>query len=126
MLSIYWGSTMAKPGSASMLERIRNAREQMWLASLSVMSGGSNQSVFDEAVVEFSTPQRRHLVKMTDEELAELMATEGADSYLHHLAASILRSRESWRTPARWALFLSALSFLISLAALANTLDVEL
>ena len=80
--------------------------------------GGNSDAAFDEAFEEYANPQRRHLAKMPDEELAELLATESSASYLHHLAASILRSRESWRTPARWALILSGLSFLVSLVAI--------
>jgi len=109
---------MAKPHKDSTLAKIRDARARMMVASLSALAGKSDQDRFDEAFEEYANPQRRHLVKMTDEELAELLATESSGSYLHHLAASILRSRESWRTPARWALALSALSFLISAVAL--------
>lgn len=109
---------MTKPQDVSILARIRNARTQMMIASLSVFAGKPSQDEFNEAFEEYANPQRRHLVKMTDEELAELLATESSSSYLHHLAASILRSRESWRTPARLALILSAFSFLVSVIAL--------
>lgn len=109
---------MAKPQNVSMLAKIRDAREQMMIANLSIWEGKSDQDQFNEAFTEYANPQRRHLAKMSDEELAELLATEASSSYLHHLAASILRSRESWRTPARWALVLSALSCLISVVAL--------
>lgn len=109
---------MAKSQKDSILAKIRDARARMMIASFAVLGGKSPQDDFDEAFEEFANPQRRHLAKMTDEELAELLATEASNSYLHHLAASVLRSRESWRTPARWALILSALSFLVSIVAL--------
>ena len=82
------------------------------------MGGKSSQGEFDKAFEKYVNPNRRHLAKMTDEELAELLATETSSSYLHYLAASILRSRESWRTPTRWTLILSAFSFLVSVIAL--------
>ncbi len=109
---------MAKRNDISVLTRIREARAQMMIEGLSVFSGRTTQDEFEEAFDEYATPQRRHLVKMADEQLAELLATEPNTSYLHHLAASILRSRESWRTPARWALMLSGLSFVVSIIAL--------
>lgn len=90
----------------------------MLITSLSEIAGSSDRIEFDAAFDEYANPQRRHLAKMTDEELAELLATESSGSYLHHLAASILRSRESWRTPVRWALILAGLSFVVSAIAL--------
>lgn len=114
---------MDKPQRNSILEKIRDARERMMVANLSTFLDGSPQDQFDTAFDEFAFPKRRHLAKMSDEELAELMATEASGSYLYHLAASVLRSRESWRTPARVAIILSAVSIIISAIALWQSLN---
>lgn len=58
---------------------------------------------------------------LTDEELAELLA-RGSQTADTQLAASEMRRRESWRGPARWALLISAFSFVVALAAFVRTL----
>lgn len=112
-----------KPQKDSVLAKIRNAQTKLMLSSLGATTGKSDSKEFDEAFEEFAYPQRRHLVKMSDEELAELMGAEPSGSYLHHLAASVLSSRDSWRTPARWALILSAISIFVSIIALWHSLN---
>lgn len=100
------------------LAKLREARSQSALRSLSILAGDQDQRQFDAALEECTSPRRRDLAELSDEELAEILATESPKSYLHPLAASILRSRESWRGPARWALILSFFSFAVAATAL--------
>jgi hypothetical protein len=66
-------------------------------------------------------PDRRRLKRLSDEELAELIARE-PESKLGRLAESVMRSRDSWRTPARGALVVSFCSFAVAALALIRTL----
>lgn len=56
-----------------------------------------------------------------DDELAELIA-RNPDTAPARLAASEVRRREAWQTPARWSLLVSILALGISAIALARTL----
>lgn len=66
-----------------------------------------DQAEFDRAFKE--TAKQARISEYTDEEIAELIATE-PNSTLGKMAASEQRVRESWRGPARWALFISLAS----------------
>ncbi len=78
--------------------------------------GGSYESTFAELVddppLEFK--------KWTDQELAELIA-RNPETAPARLAASEVRSREAWQTPARWSLLVSILAVLMSAVALIRT-----
>lgn len=99
------------------LEKLDSARSNRMIEGLKAFSGDAYSSAFDA----LADPGRRELDSFTDEELAELIAREPS-SKQGHLASSILRSRESWRTPARWALVFSGLSLMVAMAAFARTL----
>jgi hypothetical protein len=58
---------------------------------------------------------------LSDEELAEIIGRE-PQSKLGRLAESVLRSRESWRTPAKWALVVSVFSLCVAIWAFLRTL----
>jgi len=81
----------------------------------------SNGSAYDRSFDAIAHPSRAIIATFTDEELAELQARE-PNSREGHLAASIMRSRESWRTPGRWSLIVAALSLIIAISAFVRTL----
>jgi hypothetical protein len=80
----------------------------------------SGNPEFDRAFDELTKPKWATIASFTDEELAEMLAAEPS-SREGLIAASIMRSRETWRTPARWALIISGLSLSAAVAALART-----
>jgi hypothetical protein len=65
-------------------------------------------------------PTRKKLAKHTDEDLAELIVGK-PETREAEIARSILRRRESWRTPATPALAISLLSFALAAWAFART-----
>lgn len=69
----------------------------------------------------YLTPSRKTIGKHSDEDLAELIATKG-NTREGQIAASILRQREAWRTPARWSVIISVASLMLAAAAFARTL----
>jgi hypothetical protein len=85
------------------------------LASLRAQ-GSSYDKAFDKLAAGPSLDFRQWI----DAELVELIARD-PDTAPARLAASELRSRESWRTPAKWALIVASLSFIVSIVALART-----
>lgn len=96
------------------------ARGDRMVASLSI----DPKTEFTDAFRARADPGRRELDKFPDDELAELIAREpGSRQGL--LASSILRNRDSWRTPAQWALGISAISLLVAITALARTFLVQ-
>lgn len=101
----------------SLLDRILHARTAAMIASFRA----PNDDAFDKAFDEFSDPGRSVLSKLTDDELATMISAEPT-SKQGLLAASIFRERESWRTPARWALIVSGLSFALAFGAFCRTL----
>jgi hypothetical protein len=100
-----------KPG---LLAKFENARVNAMIESL----GG--RPLPQDTLEEILDPGRKQIARFTDEELAELMA-RGVPTKEAQLAASEMRRRESWRTPARWALLISVASALIAAAALVRT-----
>lgn len=98
---------------SGLLAKIDHARVENWIASM----GGRAQDTIGEIL----DPGLKQVSRMTDDELAEVIARE-PNSKLGHLAARVVRQRESWRTPARWALIVSLLSFGLALAAFIRTL----
>lgn len=80
-----------------------------------------NGDAYEAAFYEIAYPPRKVLATFTDEELAELQARE-PNSREGHLAASIMRSRESWRTPGRWSLIVAGLSLVVAISAFVRTL----
>lgn len=90
------------------------ASERM-LASLSAQ-GSSYEDAFDKLAAGPPLTFR----DWTDAELAELIA-RNPESAPARLAASEIRRREAWQTPARWSLMVSALALLLSAVALART-----
>lgn len=96
------------------LDQIKSAENKAWVASL------SEDAQFTEAFTEKANPRWRHIAKLTDDELADILA-DSPTSRKGIIAASVLRSRESWRTPARWALIVAGLSFALAVASLLRT-----
>lgn len=97
-----------------LLAKIDAARVDGWIAS---MRGSPINTPLDELL----DPGLATVRKFTDDELAETIARE-PNSKLGLLSASVLRSRESWRTPAKWALIVSLASFGLSFWAICRTL----
>jgi hypothetical protein len=101
-----------------LLRRIDQIRTGAWIDSFR----SDLQNTYDDAWLEATDPGYKHIRRMTDDELAELMSREpGSKQGL--IAASVLRGRESWKTPAKWALVVSILSFGLACAALARSFD---
>jgi len=84
------------------LDKLRVARVEQIVQNMKAWSGDAYSAEFDD----LANPGRKVVDKFTDDELAELIATE-TTSKQGHIAASIMRSREAWRGPARWALAIS-------------------
>lgn len=101
----------------SPLEKIQEARTDAMIASFGSLSDSSYQKAFNE----FADPGRKVLRKLRDDDLAALISAEPT-SKQGLIAASILRQRESWRTPARWSLIISVISLCLATAAFARTL----
>ena len=97
------------------LKELDDTRIGAWVGSLR----GRNE--FDETLEEILDPGRKHVRRLDDDELAEVLARE-PDSKLGRLAASELRSRESWRGPRKWSLVISGLAFVLSMLAFVRTL----
>jgi hypothetical protein len=102
-----------KRESPGLLERIYAARTSSWIAA---MAGKPQQDTLDEIL----DPGLKQIRRLTDEEIAQVIARE-PNSEMGHLAARVMRERESWRTPARWALLVSLLSFALALIAFVRT-----
>jgi hypothetical protein len=96
-----------------MLERIRRVQFDSWLHAV------GQRDDFDATDADLLDPGRRHIRRMPDDELAELARSPA--SKLGQLAASEMRSRESWRGPGRWSLIVASLALLASLAAITRT-----
>ncbi|MDT7527784.1 hypothetical protein OVY29_03790 [Sphingopyxis sp. SE2] len=64
---------------------------------------------------------RKLIAKHPDEDLAELIATT-PNSREAHLAVSILRVREGWKSPARWSMLISGASLFVAGWAFLRTL----
>ena len=80
-----------KPG---LLAKLDSARANAMIDSC---RGASNTT---DTLDEILNPGRKQIVRLTDEELAELLA-RNRNGRETQLAASEMRRRESWRTPAR-------------------------
>lgn len=96
------------------LKRIDDATNGDWIASM----GGPRPM---DSLAEVLDPGLKQVSQFTDDELAEVIAREPS-SKLGLLAGRVQRERESWRTPARWALVVSVFSFGLALTALVRTL----
>jgi hypothetical protein len=103
-----------KRENAGLLARIDAARTSNWIAA---MGGKPRQDTLDEVL----DPGLKQIKRLTDEEIAQVIARE-PNTKMGHLAARVMRERESWRTPARWALLVSLLSFALALIAFVRTL----
>lgn len=90
------------------------AHGQMFVESMRYLN-----SNHDEA---FTPPPEPDFRTWIDGELATLIA-RNPDGAPARMAASEVRRREAWQTPAKWALFLSGVSILISAAALVVALN---
>lgn len=66
-------------------------------------------------------PSRAYLKKHSDEELAELIVAK-PNTREAELCRSIMREREAWRTPAKWALYIALASLAIGTSAFIRTL----
>jgi hypothetical protein len=71
-----------------LLAKIDKARVESWIASM----GGRAQDTIGEIL----DPGLKQVTRLTDDELAEVIARE-PNSKLGHLAARVARQRESWR-----------------------------
>jgi hypothetical protein len=89
-------------------------RNWAWIRSL---GGNPPPQTFQEAWDEAVDPGRKLLSTLSDEALSAIIARE-PNSKQGHLAASIMRTRESWRTPARPALIISVIALTVSLVAI--------
>lgn len=98
----------------SWLKKIDEARIGNWIASL----GGPRPL---DALEEVLNPGLKQVTRFTDDELAEVIGREPT-SKLGQLAARVQRQRESWRTPAKWSLFVALCSLAVAIVALARTL----
>ena len=96
-----------------MLEKIDKVRGDAMVASL----GGTP---VDPSLDHILDPGRGQVRTMHDDELAETIGRE-PNSKLGRLAESEMRSRESWRSPAKWSLIVAGLALLVSFAALFRT-----
>lgn len=76
---------------------------------------------FSDAFDQFSNPGRKHLRRLSDDDLAALISASPS-SKQGILAASIFRERESWRAPARWALIISLMSLILAISAFMRTI----
>ena len=97
-----------------LLAKIDAARVGDWLDS---MRGPRPLDSLEEIL----DPSLKQVSRFTDDELAEVIARE-PNSKMGLLAARVMRQRESWRTPAKWALLVSLCSFGVAAWALIRTL----
>lgn len=104
-----------KPGT---LERIDKARTESMIASFATSLGAKHKSPSLEQIL---NPGAREVAQFTDDELHSVLAREPTTT-LGSLAASELRKRESWRTPSKWALYISLASFVLAFVAFVRTL----
>jgi hypothetical protein len=95
------------------LKRIDEAQNNNWIASM----GGDRPL---EALTEVLDPGLEQVSRFTDDELAEVIACEPT-SKLGILAARVERRRDSWKTPAKWALVVSLFSLGVAVIALVRT-----
>lgn len=97
----------------TLLERMQSAGIDNWLDHQS----GRTQTSLDDIL----NPSKTYLTKQSDEDLLELIAARPA-SREGQIAASIMRVREAWRTPAKWSVIIAVASFAIATAAFIRTL----
>ena len=97
----------------TLLERMNSASITQWLDHES----GRTQTSLDDIL----NPSKAYLAKQSDDDLHELMAAK-PNTREGQIAASIMRVREAWRTPARWSLIVSGLALALSAVAFARTL----
>lgn len=107
---------MAKEDNLSPLERIDFARGERMVRSL--VGPDAFESSPDE---EWADPSRKLLKSLPDEDLATLCGREPT-SRTGLLAASILRERDAWKSPAKWSLLISLGSLAIAALAYCRTL----
>lgn len=104
-----------KPGLLAEIEAIGVGA---WIRSL---DGKTSKRQLDKALQRSLHPGKGEIVRMVDEELADLVSRQPRGK-LGELAASEMRRREAWRGPARWSLIIAALAFIVSAAAFFRTL----
>jgi len=96
------------------LAEVDKARADRMIAGL---AGATTHTPIEEIL----DPGRNQVRHMHDDELAELLARNPHDK-LGQLAASEMRSRESWRGPGKWSLIIAGLALLVSVGALFRTI----
>jgi hypothetical protein len=94
------------------LQKIDAARTDAMIAGLGGRPAGHHGRWAD--------PGMREIRSLSNEDLAEIIARE-PQTKLGRLADSVQRSRESWRTPAKWALIVALCSLIVALYALYRT-----
>lgn len=99
---------------SGLLAKFDNERLEQWLGGL---RGIRRER---DTIEEILNPGRKQIARLTDDELAQLLA-RGTHTREGQLAASEMRRRESWRGPARWALIVSVLSLTLASVAFART-----
>ena len=86
-----------------------------------VLSLRAQASSYDEAFATLTADPSVRFKESIDEELHELIA-RNPDSAAARMAASEVRRREAWQTPARWSLMVSIAALVLSIFALIRTL----
>ncbi|MFC4593506.1 hypothetical protein [Sphingobium tyrosinilyticum] len=90
------------------------------MGEVTARSFSALNSSYDKAFDKFTWPSSPSFAKWPDEELAELIA-RNPDTATARLAASEIRRREAWRTPARFSLVVAILALIVSAVALGRT-----
>jgi hypothetical protein len=86
-----------------------------------VASLRAQASSYEKAFDEWAADPPLRFREWVDSELAELIA-RNPDTAAARMAASEIRRREAWQTPAKWALIVSLFSFGVAAWALIRTL----
>lgn len=95
-----------------MLDQYDQNVGQQLIDSLRVGLGTSYDSAFEK----FAAKTTPNFAIWTDEDLAELIARNRPTGETE-LARSEMRTRESWRTPARWSFIVACLALAVSIVA---------
>jgi len=80
------------------------------------------EDTLDEA---FSRPSVRHIRKWSTDTLHAKLHSNELWPAERSMAESELRRREAWNTPAKWALIVSALALVLSIASLVISLTAD-
>lgn len=96
----------------TLLERMQSAGIEEWLDH----QAGRTRTSLDDIL----SPSKAYLAKQSDDDLHELIAVR-PNTREAQIAASIMRVREAWRTPARWSLIVAVAALAVSAVALIRT-----